>query len=175
MPHGPVWPFGGAIFSPRPCGFLLVRPVQFDGPKHATVCVSQRHACSRPRHGNLSQGPFTLALLVIIIYPSCQSPRSARCSCMCLANVAERRPTAAPLLAFVPPVTTGDCGCRARCRTSFARCKRAHMWAEVISASATRACWISAGVGAESGPPLGLIVPVFWHAELNSLLHQTPD
>lgn len=50
---GAVLPFVGAIFSLCPCGFLLVLPVQFAKPKHATICVSQRHTCSCPRHGNL--------------------------------------------------------------------------------------------------------------------------
>lgn len=130
-----------------------------DKPKLATVRVSQRlrfavvlamvtFSCQ------LSQGPFMLALLVIIILLSCQSPRSARCSSTC-------RPWR-PCRPLFPPVTTGECGSMAQCRTSFARCKSAQMWAGVISASAHRVCWVSAGAGtAESGSPPGLIAPCF--------------
>lgn len=178
MPHGPVRPFGGAIFPPCPCVFLLVLPVQFDRPKRATVCVSQRHSC--PRHGNLLLPALTGAFhtgLACYYYLSLLS--ITQISTMLIHVFGKRGGTSArprrPCQPLFPAVTTGDCGSRAQRRTSFARRKRAHTWAEVISASATRVCWISAGVGAESGSPLGLIVPVFWHTEHNSLLHQTPD
>lgn len=133
-------------------------PVQLDRPKHATVCASQRRGCTCPRHGNLSHWPCLLLLISLVNHPD-QHDAHARVW-QTRWNVGRPRRPRWPLF---PAVTTGDGGSRARCRTPFARCKRAHMWAEVISASATRVCWISAGVGAESGSPPGLMVPVFWH------------
>lgn len=168
MPHGPVWPFGGAIFSWYGL-FSLIDPNTPPYVSHsATLAVALAMVTS---HRGLSRWPCLLLLFISLVNHPDQHDAHA-CVWQTWRNAGRPRRPCRPLF---PAVTTGDCGCRARCRTSFARCERAHMWAEVISASATRVCWISAGVGAESGPPPGLIVPVFWHAELNSLLHQTPD
>lgn len=92
-----IAPFGllGALSSPRArvcfCWCYLFSLIDPNVPPYvshsATVALAMvTFYCQ------LSQGPFTLALRVIIIYLSCQSPRSARCSSMCLANVVERRP-----------------------------------------------------------------------------------
>lgn len=60
--------------------------------KHQCCQLSALHYFSSSRHGNnlfcqVSQESFARALLVIIVYLSCQSPRSPRCSSICMGSL----------------------------------------------------------------------------------------
>lgn len=66
-------------------GFIRLMSIQ----THQRVCLTTTPGvCTSPHHGNLScqvsQEPFTLALLLVIVYLSCQSPRLVQCACICM-------------------------------------------------------------------------------------------
>lgn len=159
------WPGSSSCFC---VGFLQVLPYIFlvlsvwYKPKLTNVCVSQQHLrfavplTMVTFFCQVSREPFTLALLVVIVYLSCQSPRSARCAsiCMHLVHLADHwlRAVAAPVPAFVFSSNNRWLQQRGTCRASFAWCKSAHMWAKVISICAHQVCWIRAG-GAEKVLP----------------------
>lgn len=99
--------------------------------------LSALHYSPSPRHGNnlfcqVSQECFALASLVIIVYLSCQSSRSPRCSSICMGSLhalahwlrALAVPRCQPLFCAV---TTGDRCSVAHCWASFAWCKSAHV------------------------------------------------
>lgn len=122
----------------------------------------------QPFH-QVSKESFELALLVIIVYLSCQSSTSAPRSSICMGHhymwlligCRARQCPCQPLFSAV----TGDCSRLAHCWASFSQCKCTHV------GQGDKYGHVGLELKQEKRVPHGLNCGLFWHTDM-TLLHQ---